>query len=101
MWTRSTTSPKFQAIRIGELGIAANPNEICAETGLEIKEQSPIQPTFNIELANGYNGYLPTPEQHALGGYTTWPAISSCLEVDASNKIRDHVLGLLEQVRKA
>lgn len=56
---------------------------------------------YSIELANGYNGYLPTPEQHALGGYSTWPAISSHLEVDASPKIRDHLLGLLEAVSKA
>ena len=95
-----TVSPKFQAVRIGELGIASNPNEMYAETGLEIKQQSPLQPAFNIQLANGYNGYLPTPEQHALGGYTTWPAVSSYLEVDASNKIRDHLLRLLGKARE-
>jgi hypothetical protein len=95
-----TVSPKFQAIRIGDLGIAANPNEMYAETGLEIKEQSPLRPTFNIQLANGYHGYLPTPEQHALGGYTTWPAVSSYLEIDASNKIRDHLLRLLGETRE-
>ena len=55
----------------------------------------------NIQLANGYNGYLPTPEQHALGGYTTWPAISSYLELDASSKIRDHLLNLLRRAREA
>lgn len=96
-----TVSPKFQAIRIGDLGIASNPNEMYAETGLEIKEQSPLETTFNIQLANGYHGYLPTPEQHALGGYSTWPAISSYLEIDAANKIRDHLLALLRKVREA
>ena len=96
-----TVSPKFQAIRIGELGIASNPNEMYAETGLEIRETSPLKATFNIQLANGYNGYLPTPGQHALGGYTTWPAVSSYLEIDASSKIRDHLLGLLKQARQA
>ncbi len=25
-----------------------------------------------IGLANGRHGYLPTPEQHALGGYEMW-----------------------------
>ncbi|MGI6416296.1 MAG: hypothetical protein ACOX1P_11555 [Thermoguttaceae bacterium] len=96
-----TVSPKFQAIRIGDLGIASNPNEMFAETGLEIKEQSPLQAAFNIQLANGYNGYLPTPEQHALGGYTTWPAVSSYLEIDASSKIRDHLLRLLGKASEA
>jgi len=92
-----TVRPKFQAVQIGNLGIASNPCEMYAETGLEIKQGSPLEVTFNIQLANGYNGYLPTPEQHELGGYSTWPAISSYLEVDASSKIRDHALKLLKE----
>ena len=93
-----TVSPKLQALRIGELGIAAIPCEVFAETGLAIKESSPLKPTFVIEIANGYDGYLPTPEQHALGGYETWPARSSCLEVEAEPKIRRTVLDLFEAV---
>src|SRR5262249_19814618 len=62
---------KLQALRVGELGIAAVPCEVFVEIGLEIKKKSPLKPTFTIELANGYNGYLPTPEQHKLGGYET------------------------------
>ena len=88
----------LQALRIGDLGIAAVPCEVFAETGLEIKDRSPLRPTFIIELANGYNGYLPTPRQHVWGGYETWPARSSYLEVDAATKIRDRVLELLNQV---
>ncbi len=61
-----------QTLRIGDLGIAAIPFETFAETGLEIKEKSPFGSTFTIELANGGYGYLPTPEQHMLGGYETW-----------------------------
>lgn len=87
----------LQTIRIGDLGIAAIPCEVFAETGLEIKRGSPLQPTFVIELANGYNGYLPTPEQHAWGGYESWPARSSYLEVEAAPKIRDVVLELLRK----
>ena len=68
-----------------------------AEIGLEIKKKSPLKPTFTIELANGYNGYLPTPEQHKLGGYETWRARSSYLEVDASTKITATLLELLGQ----
>ena len=33
---------KLQAIRIGELGITAIPNEVYAITGLKIKAQSPL-----------------------------------------------------------
>jgi len=89
---------KLQALRIGELGITAIPNEVFAITGLKIKAQSPLWPTFNIELANGAEGYIPPPEQHQLGGYTTWPARTAALEVQAEPRIVEALLGLLENV---
>ncbi len=88
----------LQAIRIGELGIVSSPCETFAETGLAIKEQSPLKPTFVVELANGYSGYLPTPNDHELGGYETWRARSSYLAVDAEPKIRRTLLELLREV---
>jgi neutral ceramidase len=94
----STVKVKLQAMRIGELGIAAIPCEVFTEIGLEIKKKSPLKPTFTIELANGYNGYLPTPAQHELRGYETWRARSSYLEVEASTKITATVLELLNEV---
>ena len=96
-----TVTIKLQALRIGRLGIVAIPCEVFAEIGLEIKRRSPLQPAFTIELANGYNGYLPTPKQHALGGYETWRATSSYLETDASSKIVSTVLELLAEVSKS
>jgi len=94
----SKVKAKLQAIRIGDLGIVTTPCETFVETGLAIKKESPLRTTFTIELANGYNGYLPTPEQHALGGYETWRAKSSYLAVDAEPKIRGTLLALLEQL---
>ena len=91
---------KLQAIRIGELGITAIPNEVFAISGLKIKEQSPFDITMNIELANGSEGYIPPPEQHALGGYTTWPARTAALEVQAEPGIVETVIKLLEKVAK-
>lgn len=82
----------MQAFRIGAVGIAAIPCEVFAETGLAIKRASPFATTFVMSLANGYHGYLPTPEQHELGGYETWPARSSCLAVDAATDIREEAL---------
>lgn len=93
-----TVKAKLQALRIGEQGIVAIPCEVFVEIGLEIRQKSPFKPTFTIELANGYNGYLPTPEQHKLGGYETWRARSSYLESEASTKITATVLDLLRQV---
>lgn len=85
----------LQAIRIGDIGIAAAPCEIFAETGLAIKAASPMENTITMELANGYSGYLPSRQQHEWGGYETWPARSSHLEVDAESKIRDELVRLL------
>ncbi len=96
----ATVKIRLQAIRIGELAIAAIPCEVFAETGLAIKKHSPLQPTFTIGLANGYHGYLPTPQQHALGGYETWPARSSCLEVQAEPQIRAATLRLLQHLSR-
>ena len=62
----------IQAIRIGDQAIVSLPFEVLVEIGLEIKAKSPFKRTFTIELANGYYGYLPPPNQHKLGGYETW-----------------------------
>ena len=93
---RQKTELKLQAIRIGELTITTLPNEVYALTGLKLKAQSPFATHFNIELANGAEGYIPTPEQHVLGGYTTWPARTAGLEVQAEPKIVEALLGALE-----
>ena len=49
---------------------------------------------MSIELAGGYGGYLPTPQQHRWGCYEAWPARSSFLEVQAEPEIRTVVLRL-------
>lgn len=89
----------LQALQIGDLAITAVPCEIFVEIGLEIKAKSPFEQTFSISLANGYNGYLPTPKHHALGGYETWRARSSYLEVEASNVITTNLLALLAKLK--
>ena len=89
----------MQAFRIGDLAIAAIPCEVFVEIGLKIKAESPIAQTFTISLANGYNGYLPTPQHHAWGGYETWRARSSHLEVQASVKIEAAIMELLDRLK--
>ena len=93
-----STEVVVQALRIGGIGIATTPNETYALTGLKIKEQSPLERTMVIDLANGGDGYIPPPEQHLLGGYNTWAARSAGLEVQAEPKIAETALQLLEQV---
>jgi hypothetical protein len=93
-----TVSCVMQVFRIGELGVASIPFEVFTEIGLEIRARSPFQDTFTIELANGSYGYLPTPAQHALGGYETWLGTNR-VERDASVKITAKILDLLGRVR--
>ena len=57
-----------------------------------------MKTTFVIELANGAEGYIPPPELHPLGGYTTWRARTACLVPEAERKIRAGVLELLGKV---
>lgn len=92
-----TVDVPLQVLRIGELGIAAIPFEVFTETGLEIKQRSPLKPTFTIELAGGSFGYLPTPPQHALGGYETWLGTNK-VEVEASTKIVTRLMEMFQKV---
>ena len=89
---------KLQAFLVGDCTIGAIPAEVFAETGLAVKDAMRGKDAFVVELANQYYGYLPTPEQHALGGYETWPARSSCLAVDAESEIRAALISLMQQV---
>jgi hypothetical protein len=88
----------LQAFRIGDLAIATIPFETFAEIGLELKARSPIKPMFTIELANGAYGYLPSPRQHALGGYETWLGTNR-VEPQASDKMVAKLVELLESLR--
>lgn len=97
----ATRQVPLQVFRLGPLGITAIPNEVFGSTGLRIKAQSPLKPTINIELANAYHGYLPPPDQFPLGGYTTWRARSSCLEVEAEPKIFAALMELLAEAARS
>ena len=88
----------LHAVRIGELGISAIPFEVFSEIGLELKARSPLKPSFTIELANGGYGYLPTPEQHKLGGYETWLGTNK-VEVQSSVKIVNSLLEMFAELK--
>jgi hypothetical protein len=88
----------IQALRLGQLGIATFPGEAFTELGLAVKAKSPFQATMAIELANAYHGYIPTVEGHRQGGYETWRAKSSYLEVEAAPKMTAAALRRLSAV---
>ncbi len=92
-------SVKLQAIRIGDLAVCGIPFETFAEIGLDLKDRSPFPQTMVIGLANGRYGYLPTPEQHRLGGYETWLGTNK-VQKDASVIITNNLLEMLTELKE-
>ena len=93
-----TADAYVQTLRIGELGIAALPFEVFVEIGFDIQNRSPFKNTFVLGLANGGLGYLPSPRQHALGGYETWLTVAHA-EVGASPKLVDKLVELFGDLK--
>lgn len=89
---------QIQAIRIGDLAVCGVPFETFVETGLELKKQSPFPQTIVVGLANGRHGYLPTPEQHKLGGYETWLG-TNYVQEDASVILTEQLLQMLGELK--
>jgi neutral ceramidase len=95
-----TVPVKLQVQRVGDLSIASIPCEVFVEIGLDLKQRTPFAQHFTISLANGYNGYLPTQAHHDLGGYETWRARSSYLEVGAADVITQRLLAMLDKLHR-
>ena len=92
------TSPKGANVAaVSGLGIAALPFEVFVEIGFDIQERSPFKDTLVLGLANGGLGYLPSPRQHALGGYETWLTVSHA-EVGASPKLVTKLTELFQRI---
>jgi hypothetical protein len=88
---------QIQAIRIGDFAVCGIPFETFVEIGLDLKKRSPFPQTMVIGLANGRHGYLPTLEQHALGGYETWLGTNQVQE-DTSVILTDNLLQMLQEL---
>jgi hypothetical protein len=94
----SALTVQLQALRIGDLAVCGMPFETFAEIGLELKGRSPFAQTMVIGLANGRHGYLPTPEQHRLGGYETWLG-TNLVQEDTSVILIGNLLEMLAELR--
>lgn len=61
---------EVQAIRLGDdTAVVALPGEVFVELGLAIKDASPFEHTFVIELANRNVAYIPTERAFEEGSY--------------------------------
>jgi hypothetical protein len=97
-WQAEVSLP-IQVFRIGNLAVAGWPGEIFAASGLALKQLSPIQPLFNVGLANGWYGYIPPPDQFQYGAYETWRMRTSPLETNAIPKMTTSFVRLLESLK--
>jgi neutral ceramidase len=87
-----------QVIKIGNLIIGAIPGEAFAETGLKLKEANCEVDYFSINLSNSYGGYIPPAHEFELGGYETWRARSSCMDIKTEEIIRNKIQELITKL---
>lgn len=88
----------IQAMRVGDLGIAALHSEVFVELGLDIKRRSPFTRTLVAELANGeIGGYIPTAKAYDEGSYEVW---STPAERGSGEGMADTAVQLLHQLAR-
>jgi hypothetical protein len=68
--TSFTADVNVQALRIGDLGIAAVAGETLAELGLAVRQRSPLAETIFLGYSNGCMGYLPPAECYPAEGWS-------------------------------
>jgi hypothetical protein len=89
---------EIQALRLGPVALVGIPNEVFTELGQAIQVRSPLAHTQIVELANGCEGYLPTPRAFAEGGYETMLARSSKLVPEAGAQVVEKALEVLGEL---
>lgn len=87
-----------QVLRIGDVCIGTLPCEVFVQIGLDFRKHSEQRPAFLVSLGHGYFGYLPTQEQHALGGYETWLGTSR-MEVGTADILLATLIEMSRAVR--
>ena len=87
-----------QAIKIGNVVIGALAGEFFAETGLWLKENSPVKNYFSIGLANGCVGYVPPAHEIERGGYETWRCRTSKLDKGSEVIVREKLMNIINNV---
>jgi len=92
-----TYTMEISVANIGSLGFACAPFEMFDENGKFIKENSPFDATFVLELCNGSNGYIPSEEGYRIRCYeaNTGKFCPGTGEIVASEYVR-----LLEELHK-
>ena len=88
----------LQAMRIGDVYLAAVPAEFFAVLGLEIKRRSLHRHTMVCGLSNDYVGYLPDRRAFELGGYQTWAGLHCFAEIGTGEAVVEECLKMLQEL---
>ncbi len=89
---------EIQALAIGDVALVGFPAEMFTAFGDAVKAASPFHDTFVVTMANGWHGYVPTPEAFSRGGYEPRFAWPSRLVPEAGETMVQAALGLLRQL---
>ncbi len=93
---RKTVKIEIQIITFGDnIAIVGVPGELFAEIGMKIKENSPFETTIIAGYANGYIGYIPTPETYESLSYESAIAI---IDKDSSQKLYNSIIDFLRNI---
>jgi hypothetical protein len=68
---RRSFAVEMQAIRIGDAALIGVPLEPFCRIGIKVREGSPFKVTQFAGYTNGWDGYVPTEDAYAFGGYET------------------------------
>lgn len=89
---------EVSALALGDAAVAGFPCELFSAFGARTRAASPFADTFVAELANGWHGYVPTPEAFAHGGYESRFGSTSRLAEGAGDAMSDAAIALLREL---
>ena len=100
-----TLAVEAQALRIGDVFIAAHPAELFASLGLDLRRRWQQKDLFVLGYANGSIGYLPDAAEIERGGYAALqsPKLSGQFPftADSGSALVNGLLAALEQTENA
>lgn len=88
---------EIQVIRMGEVAWVGWPGEPFAETGLQLKMNSPTYPTYIVHNTQ-FAGYIPTKAAFPNGGYETITSNWSKFVPEAADMIVEATLEMMNEL---
>lgn len=89
---------QLQVFRVGPCYIFGTPIQMYVQFGKKIKAAC-YGPAFVSAFSNDYCGYVPTPDCFVPGIYSAKLAPTSCLEVNAGDKICHAAIAMYQKIR--